>query len=222
MKHLGNIVTQSKTQFKDPVFKVCGSVNECEFGLPILIVGLENARKLIPDMTGMEFSILNHTYPYNGNGGVGAVFWAFARNERRDEFHQSLAEFYEYCVRMAYSDIKYIYINPLTMGYTKAKSFIRWVRSESHRKLVWNYANNVLFLYHRDKKVVYGIPWGILDYMGIQKEKVMDIVKGNKSNSIMWNDNAIPKEIRRIVAGTRYYEMPLYLIFSKNSPAGDE
>lgn len=172
------------------------------------------ARKLIPEMTGSKFSILNHVYPYYGNNcGIGELYWAFSRIEQRDNFDMALSEFYTKCVMYSFSDVKYVYVNPLTMGYNRAKSFLQWIKGENYPKLVWNYVNNVLFLYSRKKRTVYGFPWGIFDYMGIKRDKVMEMIKSNKSNEIMWTDKDIPKDVRKIVASQRYLEMPLYDLF---------
>ena len=113
MKILGSIV--SKRKIKDVVgfVEVVNDISKVSDPTkPILIVGLSEAKKLISNFSILEKSV------------GGDIFWTYGRTEKRDEHEFDLKSFYDYVLESAIKDIKYYYVNLLTIKLNSVKKLI--------------------------------------------------------------------------------------------------
>lgn len=113
MKILGSIV--SKRKIKDVVgfVEVVNDISKVSDPTkPILIVGLSEAKKLISDFSILEKSVGED------------IFWTYGRTEKRDEHEFDLKSFYDYVLESAIKDIKYYYVNLLTIKLNSIKKLI--------------------------------------------------------------------------------------------------
>lgn len=195
---LGYIISKTGDKFfSEDIFKFVPSEKDCVLDVPKLIVGLTEAKKYAQEH-GFEFDILEHVYP-DGN------WWTFKKTEKRDIYEKNVAKFKDYIKKRAVSSVKYYYVNLFKIPYTKKKTLYNIIV-----KNLYNRKDNCVFcdgnmIYYplKDNNVV-GISLEIIEYLGINKEKVMDLIKSNQNNKIYYPTSQILKDTRSQFSGNEY------------------
>lgn len=200
MKVLGYIVCKCKLPYILPCIKVLSSYRLIDdFTKPILIIGLEEAKK-----HASSFSILDKK--------IGEkTFWTFGKREKRVDFEKDIEEFQEFVLKDTLNDIQYYYFNILTVSLTKVKKLL---------DIILHRDNNVIFL---EKKMIYlyrdnyiiGISCDMLEYIGLPKRKVLMFLKRNALNKLYFNDFTLDYKIRNLINDKNYvipYLMSLNLL----------
>ena len=121
MEKLGYIVSTSKIKGLDDFVGLVNDVSLADPTKPILIVGLENAKKYSDN-----FSILNKKLSEN-------VFWTFKKTEKREFYERDVEEFSKYIIQNVLNTIKYYYINIITLRYSKIKRLYNILFSEGEK-----------------------------------------------------------------------------------------
>ena len=103
MKKLGYIVSDKKINNVKGFVEVVNDISLADTTKPVLLVGLENAKKNINN-----FSILNKKANDN-------LFWTIKKTEKRVDFENDIDYFYNYIINNISRNIKYYYINILAL-----------------------------------------------------------------------------------------------------------
>lgn len=189
MKKLGYVV--SKRKIKNIVDFV-GLVNDVENiedpTKPFIIVGFEEAKNITPN-----FSILNKVLDVD-------VFWTFSKTEKRSDHERDLTSFYEYVLNKAICDIKYYYVNILTIKYNKIKSLLNIINSND-KKYIY-ISNDMIYIYYNN--YILGISIKILKYINIDIKKVFRLLYKNKSNIIYNTDSFLTQEMKKVITNKKY------------------
>ena len=198
MKKLGYIV--SKTKIKDVVgfVEVVKSYEEItDFTKPILIVGLNEAKKFKEG-----FSILNKRIDKN-------IFWTFSKIERRIDYEKDILDFYNYVISTNIDNIKYKYINLLTLSKNKCKNMLKLLNNNEIKYIY--ISNNMIYCYYNE--IVFGFSLMIAEYCGIDKDKILKKIKNNSHIEISYNDYFIDNNIKKLLNNKKYvipYFMKIY------------
>lgn len=199
MEILGYIVSKSKVSDILPYIKVVNSFNLIEDKTkPILIIGLEEAKKRVS-----SFSILEKRLSDN-------VFWTFGKREKRIDYEKDIIMFQKFVLKNVFTKIRYYYLNVLTIKYHKLKALLYIILKDK---------KNTFFI---DKKMIYisydnviiGASVDIIEYMGLKKERIINLLKKNKDNFIYYNDFSLKKEIKEILGDKKY--MTTYFLSLNN------
>lgn len=192
---LGYIVTKNKLENVLSCIRIVSSYRSIEDkSKPILIIGLEEAKK-----HASSFSILEKQLDKN-------LFWTFGKREKRTDYEKDIEKFQEYVLKCALQDIKYYYLNILTVKYDKIK------------KLLGIINNSDIKTFYVDKKMIYmfyqnyvlGLSVDILEYLNIKRKKVLDLIRTNENNKIFYNDFQFTYKIKKIIE-TKKYITPYFL-----------
>ncbi len=195
MRIIGYIVTKNKLENVLSCIKVVSSYRSIEDkSKPILIIGLEEAKK-----HASSFSILEKRLGEN-------LFWTFGKREKRTDYEKDIEKFQEFVLKCALNEIKYFYLNVLTIKYEKIKKLLRIIR------------NNDLKTFYVDKKMIYmfyndyilGLSVDIIEYLGLRKRKVLDMLHKNENNKVFYNDFQFNYKIKKIIE-TKKYITPYFL-----------
>jgi hypothetical protein len=195
MGTIGYIVTKNKLENVLSCIKVVPSYRSIEDkSKPILIIGLEEAKK-----HASSFSILEKRLGEN-------LFWTFGKREKRTDYEKDIEKFQEFVLKCALNEIKYFYLNVLTIKYEKIKKLLRIIR------------NNDLKIFYVDKKMIYmfyndyilGLSVDIIEYLGVRKRKVLDMLHKNENNKVFYNDFQFNYKIKKIIE-TKKYITPYFL-----------
>lgn len=195
MRTIGYIVTKNKLENVLSCIKIVPSYRSIEDkSKPILIIGLEEAKK-----HASSFSILEKQIGEN-------LFWTFGKREKRTDYEKDIEKFQEFVLKCALNEIKYFYFNVLTTKYEKIKKLLRII------------SNNDIKTFYIDKKMIYmyynnyilGLSIDIMEYLGVKRRKILDMIQKNKNNKIFYSDFQFNYKIKKIIE-TKKYITPYFL-----------
>lgn len=199
MQFIGQICTDAKFDCID-FFKVLSDFDKIDVTIPTLIVGWQKAQKIF----GTQVNILNKKINDN-------VFWTFSKMEKRIDYENDIIYFYNLCVDKIKKDVKYTYMNILTMKYSRIKDFIRFI--ENSEKKVLFIDNNMIYIYV--KHSVIGLSFNDFDYLNINKDKIIRKIKANGSIVLLQNDTFMSKRIKQIINDK--FLIPYFFYLSKEN-----
>lgn len=194
MKKLGYIVTDKKINNVKDFVGVVNDISLTDPTKPVLLVGLENAKKNIEN-----FSILKKKVNDN-------LFWTFRKTEKRVDFENDINYFYNYIINNITKNIKYYYINILNLKYNKIKKLYNILFS-NERKYIY-ISNNMLYILYNGS--VLGISISILEYIKIDTKKFFRKLYSNKNNIICTNASDCVKSIKAEI-GNKKYVVPYFM-----------
>ncbi len=189
MKKLGYIVSDKKINNVKGFVEVVNDISLADTTKPVLLVGLENAKKNIKN-----FSILDKKVNDN-------LFWTFKKTEKRVDFENDINYFYNYIINNISRNIKYYYINILKLKYNKIKKLYNILFS-SNKKYIY-ISNNMIYILYKEN-IILGISLNLLEYIKIKKEKILDKLYSNKNNVICTDVSQCIKSIKNEIGNNRY------------------
>jgi hypothetical protein len=194
MKTLGYIITDRKINEVEGFVEQVKDISEADSTKPILIVGWSNAK----EHEGYT-SILNREL-------APGLFWTFKKSESRSDFQQDLKKFYKYIFENVIENIRYYYIDILTLEYSKIKKIYNIFNSTERKNIYIN--NNLLYTMYEGKVV--GVSLDILEYCGIKRDKVINLLTSNPSNKIFDGSVKWLIKLERHL-GNKKYAMPYFI-----------
>ena len=199
MKRIGNIVSEKQVK------GFCGPLwgDEDDGTCPVLYVGMDNASEHIDG-----FSVLKKRY--------GDTWWTFAKNERRAEYTDDIAAFRDYCLRKAMSSVRYVYIDFTKYRFGRNVALLRYMLSDERKHCFITRGGGFLFVYSESRSTVFGISLSLLWYVGIDPERVIRILKTQKSNVFVNGTSFAYKEYRAIINDEPHYIPVLHSMLSKD------
>ena len=194
MEKLGYIVTDMRINNVKDFVGVVNDISLADTTKPILIVGIENAKKNIEN-----FSILDKKVN-------DKLFWTFKKTENRVDFEHDINYFYNYIINNISSNIKYYYINILKLKYNKLKKLYNILFS-GEKKYIY-ISNNMLYILYNGS--VLGISISILEYIKIDLKKFFKRLYSNKDNIICTNASDCVRSIKTEI-GNKKYVIPYFM-----------
>lgn len=195
MQILGYIITKHKIKNLLPCIKIVGSIKSVDKkNLPILIIGLEEARK-----NASSFSILNKQFDEN-------KFWTFSKYEKRNDFEKDVERFQEYVLQYALQQIKYHYVNVLTIKWNKMKALLSLIKENGDKTFYLN--QKMVYMFNQN--YVIGVSFDILDYIGVNRKKIIKLITSNQTNKVFFNNFQIDYKIKNIISN-KQYAIPFFL-----------
>lgn len=191
---LGYIVTDKNIKGLNGFVEQVSNINEADSAKPILIVGWKNAKKY----EGYK-NILNRKL-------CDGVFWTFSKTESRSDFEEDIKKFYKYIYNIILNNINYYYINIFKLKYNKIKKIINILNSRELKNI---YISNSIMYIPYDNNIL-GISLKIIEYCGINRNKIINKIKKNPNNIIL-EDNKfkifkLSKEL-----GNKKYALPYFM-----------
>lgn len=194
MKKLGYIVTDKKINNVKDFVGVVNDISLTDPTKPVLLVGLENAKKNIEN-----FSILKKKVNDN-------LFWTFRKTEKRVDFENDINYFYNYIINNITKNIKYYYINILKLKYNKIKKLYNIIYSTDLKNI---YISNGMVYVPYESNIL-GFSLRILDYCRINEDKVLSRIKSNPSNRIIDDRDKYVFKLSRDL-GNKKYAIPYFI-----------
>ena len=194
MKKLGYIVSDKKINNVKGFVEVVDDISLADTTKPVLLVGLENAKKNITNFSILEKKV-------NDN-----LFWTFKKTEKRIDFENDIDYFYNYIINNISRNIKYYYINILKLKYNKIKKLYNILFS-GERKYIY-ISNNMLYILYNGS--VLGISISVLEYINVDIKKFFKRLYSNENNVICTNASDCVKSIKSEV-GNKKYVVPYFM-----------
>ena len=196
--YIGRIITKAKNLETVDFVDITQQLDITDKTTPTLIIGKQNAEKIY----GKEnVHVLDKKIEDN-------VYWTFGKLERRNDFERDLLSFNKMLVKKLFKSVQYEYFNVYTSGYSDIKALLTKIDRNK---------GNVCYVSDRDlylliEKSVYGISFRDLNYIGVDKEKVINRIKRNRSNKIITNDYFISKNMKKYINNATFMVPYIYFL----------
>lgn len=154
--YIGNIVTSSKIE--DTNFKVCRKVETIKGGLPTLIVGWDKVKEIYGDKVSILHKQIDST-----------TSWTFNPKERKVDYQKDLTKFIFNCYEEIGNDLTYIYVDFIHDSRKKIHKILRKIYSLNN-PTIYIHEDRMVYIY--EEGLIFGVDLEIVDYLGINKEKV--------------------------------------------------
>lgn len=189
MQILGYIVSKRKINNTVGFVEVVNSIKAIEDSTkPVLVIGLNEAKKLTENFSILEKKINDNLY------------WTFGKTERRVDYDRDLEWFYGEVLRRSIDAIDYRYVNVIEFRYQRLKKLLLFLQSEVDKHIY--ICNDMVYVFY-DKKVL-GISLRLLRYNKIVSNKVIKLLYRQKKNKLYYNDKCLSLKLRQIISNKKY------------------
>lgn len=186
MKYIANIITKSKIDAGDYI-NVVKDINNADLTVPTLIIGWANVKEIYPDVNILEKQI------------TSTVSWTYSNREKRQDYEPDLANFIRKSFERLSTDIPYTFYNVLTNTLTRNKDLLKYINSDTIKTIYVEEKN--LYIYNGN--MVLGVSLSDLEFCGIKKEKIINKLKRNKFNKLVFNDTFLGWKIKRAIGDNK-------------------
>jgi len=170
---IGNIISSNELKV-DENFNVVDSMDKAIDGLPTLIIGLDNVRKIETDLNFVDRKLSDNTY------------WTFNKQERRVLFEEDLFYFIENSYKFIKENIEYIFIDFVLFSDNKIKKVFNRIK-ESNNNISFLH-NKMMYIYTND--FIFGIDLRQIEFMGYNVDSFLKKIK-NLSKVFLDNDEIL-------------------------------
>lgn len=198
--YIGKVVTKSKTLPVIDYVQIVAEYDAADTSKPTLIIGKTKAESIFGKG---KIKVLDKKIEDN-------VYWTFAKNERRIDFEADIDAFNDIIIGKLKGAVKYSYYNIFTEDADRTKKFIDWLYT-GKRKIIYIIGKH-LYMYAPRTDTVFGISLEDIEYTGKDGNAVLDKIKDNKNNIIIYDDNFISQHLRLSILNCQYLIPYLYFL----------
>jgi hypothetical protein len=182
MKYIANIITKSRLDVGEYI-NVTKDITKVDLTIPTLIIGWAMVKDIYPNA-----DILNKQISET-------VYWTYSNREKRQEYEPDLAKFIKNAFSRLETSIKYTFFNVLTNPLSRNKCLLKYINSPI-TKIVY-ITDKHIFIY--DSKQVTGVSLSDLEFYGFERERIIDILKRNPYNRLVFSDSFLNFKIKRSI-----------------------
>jgi hypothetical protein len=131
--------------------------------------------------------------------------WTFKKTEKREYYEEDIKKFKEKLIKIISSKVDYYYINVYNLRYSKMKKLYLMIFKNLFKRDK-NYIlidKQMLYFPLEDRKVI-GISFNILEYINIDKEKIIAKCRNNYSNRVIFTSNKRLWQLNKWFKGKEY------------------
>lgn len=174
MEKLGYIYSNQRVNNPREFIGVVNAYKDADPSKPLLIVGLDNAKKHKGFKTILDKQLGENTW------------WTFKKTEKRTDYERDIESFYKETLARAVASVKYYYVNIFRLGFKKIKAVYDIFFSEKKKYIYLS--NDLLYILFKDN-IVIGVSLNILQYCHISTKKVLHRLLANKNN-VVYTDSS--------------------------------
>lgn len=182
MKYIANIITKSRLDVGEYI-NVTKDITKVDLTIPTLIIGWAMVKEIYPNA-----DILNKQISET-------IYWTYSNREKRQEYEPDLAKFIKNAFSRLETSIKYTFFNVLTNPLSRNKCLLKYINSPI-TKIVY-ITDKHIFIY--DSKQVTGVSLSDLEFYGFERERIIDILKRNSYNRLVFSDSFLNFKIKRSI-----------------------
>ena len=196
--HIGVIVSDDKKIEGSTFIKVVSPSDYIDDGSYTLFVGKNTVTTLLPD----------YTIKYLDRQIDGMTFWTFSRYEKRNIFEDDIVKFRRFVFDKVFKQAKYKPIEVLQNEFSDVKCLINSLCDDNTK---YTYIDNrAIYIYYN--KVIYGLSFDELEYVGIDKERVISFLRKFRSVRFIFNDKFLDNGDKNALGLDSKYIPYLYFI----------
>lgn len=198
--YIANVITNGSATGVTEMAERISNFENADMSKPTLIIGKKNAESIF----GKEnIKVLNRNIKDN-------VIWTYAKNERRDDYLEGIKNFNSFVFDALKQKVKYKYFDAFHTNYSTVRDFILYMGNKQ-RKVAYLKKEHIYFY---TKNSVYGLDLRECEYLGIKKEKIVNIIKNAKNISFVSNLEENSLELDEYLSSNAYL-IP-YIYYLKN------
>lgn len=182
MKYIANIITKSRLDVGEYI-NVSKDITKVDLTIPTLIIGWAMVKEIYPNA-----DILNKQISET-------VYWTYSNREKRQEYEPDLTKFINNAFSRLETSIKYTFFNVLTNPLSRNKCLIKYIDSPI-TKIIY-ITDRHIFIY--DNKQVTGVSLSDLEFYGFKRERIINILKRNSYNKLLFSDSFLSFKIKRSI-----------------------
>lgn len=182
MKYIANIITKSRLDVGEYI-NISKDITKVDLTIPTLIIGWAMVKEIYPNA-----DILNKQISET-------VYWTYSNREKRQEYEPDLAKFIKNAFSRLETSIKYTFFNVLTNPLSRNKCLLKYINSPII-KIVY-ITDKHIFIY--DSKQVTGVSLSDLEFYGFERERIINILKRNSYNKLVFSDSFLNFKIKRSI-----------------------
>jgi hypothetical protein len=196
--NIGRIISNKENIDTLDFVDVTENIGSIDNFIPTLIIGKKKAEEIY----GKEnIKVLDKKITNN-------VSWTFDKVERRNEYERDLKAFNDSLIKTIKKNIKYEFFNIYIEPISRIKKLISFIKSP---KIKYIYIfNDHIYMYY--KNIVYGISLSDIQYLGINKNRILRLLNSNSSNIIVENNDFLTKKMRQIIKEDKILIPYLYFL----------
>ena len=195
MGKLANIYTTSK--YDNDLYNVVDDSTKFISGLPTLIIGWQNVKKLYPEANILDWKINDD------------VYWTFGKRERRCEYDERLSKFEELAINRLKETICYKFINLLSSDNDTKIALLNEM-GNNEPKVALKYGD-MLYICRAVGTKVIGISLRDIEYQGKSVETIVNLLNKNKAiNYIEVDDCDICNEVINLFKNNVYLAAKIF------------
>lgn len=193
MQAFGNIVSKSKVDANPSLFNITDSLDRCIPDIPTLIIGLDNAKSMIPG-----FSILEKDYRDK--------HWTYSKTERRCDYEDDLEKFCSDAISgMLKSSAVYKYVDFTSLGLERVIKMLEFAKNRMKKTVFLTKGASFAFIYVPELKTVFGLSLSLCEYIGIPKGKALKRIR----NAEYVRDTSFMGQVLRNAVGSDTHLIPV-------------
>jgi hypothetical protein len=196
--YIGRIISNKENIDTLDFVDVTKNIGSIDNFIPTLIIGKKKAEEIY----GKEnIKVLDKKITNN-------VSWTFDKVERRNEYERDLKAFNDSLIKTIKKNIKYEFFNIYIEPISRIKKLISFIKSP---KIKYIYIfNDHIYMYYNN--IVYGISLSNIQYLGINKNRILRLLNSNSSNIIVENHDFLSKKMRQIIKEDKILIPYLYFL----------
>ena len=198
--YIANVITNGSATGVTEMAERISNFENADMSKPTLIIGKKNAESIF----GKEnIKVLNRNIKDN-------IVWTYAKNERRDDYLEGIKNFNSFVFDALKQKVKYKYFDVFHTNYSTVRDFILYMGNKQ-RKVAYLKKDHIYFY---TKNSVYGLDLRECEYLGIKKEKIVNIIKNAKNISFVSDLKENSLELDEYLSSNAYL-IP-YIYYLKN------
>ena len=201
--YIANVITNGSATGVTEMAERISNFENADMSKPTLIIGKKNAESIF----GKEnIKVLNRNIKDN-------IVWTYAKNERRDDYLEGIKNFNSFVFDALKQKVKYKYFDVFHTNYSTVRDFILYMGNKQ-RKVAYLKKEHIYFY---TKNSVYGLDLRECEYLGIKKEKIVNIIKNAKNISFVSDLKENSLELDEYLSSNAYLIPYIYYLKKCNT-----
>ena len=183
--NIGRIISNKENIDTLDFVDVTKNIGSIDNFIPTLIIGKKKAEEIY----GKEnIKVLDKKITNN-------VSWTFDKVDRRNEYERDLKVFNDSLIKTIKKKVKYEFFNIYIEPISRIKKLISFIKSP---KIKYIYIfNDHIYMYYNN--IVYGISLSDIEYLGINKQRILKLFRSNNNNIIIENNDFLSKKMKQTI-----------------------
>lgn len=176
--YIGNIITSDIDNAIPDYVNVVNNKDDIINNLPTLSVGWFKTK----EMFGLpNLDVQNKIIDKN-------IYWTFSKYEKKDIYTEDLNKFYKEIINQLKIKVNYNFISLVNCKYKNIKKLIKYI-DNNEDKIIYVYNYRMVYIYNKNN--VYGISLDEVEFIGLNKEKILKRLYKNVNHNFRCTDSEI-------------------------------